>query len=172
MKWINLVVLNFLYLSVSCSSQHKLTNSAPFTVGEAICEIYPPENEEGTSGFVLEIPVVIELNSEVTFKQIYFRGHSLVPELTEFEGKKFIFCEHKGRIRKAKPDIIMHADPKKEVGNQPPKLHIRDNQNYEFNIEKNEAVIHYSWVTKNSKESKLEYFKISGIKEKFSEEDE
>ena len=59
-----------------------------------------------------------------------------------------------------KPDIVMHSDPKKEVGNQPPRLRTEEEKTFPFELNADEAVLSYL------ENGKVKYVKISGVKDK------
>ena len=79
--------------------------------------------------------------SQVTFKKLFFRGRwaALTTEAGHPEWK----------LQAVYPDgrkqISMHADPRQEVGNQPPYLVLKENVPSGFDLNKGEAVLQYSW---------------------------
>lgn len=141
-----------------CSSQKKIEAKAPFTVENATCESFVGGREESGSGFVVKMPITAEANTDISYQKIYFRGHIL--SLQEVSDQGDIVLEgvyH--REDAAKPDIIMHADPKKEVGNQPPKLK-SEKKDFPFSLNPDQAIVEYT------QGGDTKYFMIEGIKDK------
>ncbi|QBA65435.1 hypothetical protein [Muriicola soli] len=160
MKKIPFYIVIILFGLFGCSSQKKLTSEAPFTVEGANCQEYAAGREEGGTGFTLKIPLKGELTS-IDFQQVYFRGHAMQPELSTIDGESVLVCLYEN----IKPDggkgLVMHADPREEVGNQPPAM-LGEKEEFPFELNADEAVIGFSEIGKK----KLNYYKITGIKEK------
>ncbi len=168
MKKTIFIALYMFFVLSACSPQQRITKNPPFAVEAASCNLFGSGSEEGRSGFILRIPIVISSNTSIEFKEVYFRGHVLIPELHENLEKNELICEYREQEVTAKPDMIMHADPKKEVGNQPPNLINIKDEKFPFELDKSEAVI--SYVTDSEKQEKTgpKYYKISDIKDKVS----
>jgi len=150
-----------------CSSQKKFTISPPFSINNPSYQQYAGGREESGTGFILQFPVDLEEGNEVKFLDVFFRGHVLNADLEGEEGEtRRIICNYKNTDEEKKPDIIMHSDPKKEVGNQPPGSISKENEDFPFDLKKDEAVISYKNITGDPQKSKVAYFKISGIKTK------
>ncbi|NER09876.1 hypothetical protein SAMN06265375_101603 [Muriicola jejuensis] len=144
-----------------CSSQKKLVEQAPFTIKNPTCQEFAAGRPEGGSGFTLEIPVD-GLPSDIHFEKVYFRGHQMIPHNKVENGSTVLICEYQRNIPPASKDIIMHADPMEEVGNQPPALLKEKGEEFPFELKGDEAVLEYRLEGKR----KSRYYKISGIKEK------
>lgn len=144
-----------------CSSQKRLENNAPFTIEKASCQEWVGGKEESGSGFRLRLPLESAIIAdEIQFKEVFFRGAIMEAELEKNDDKMTVLCNY-FRVKGAKPDIIMHSDPKKEVGNQPPRLE-NQGRKFPFELKSDEAIISYS--EKGSK--KVKYVKIGGIADK------
>ena len=88
-------------------------------------------------------------------QQAYFRGKIADVSLKSNDGSWFAEANFKN-TNMGKPDMVMHADSKKEVGNAPPKL----NEKIPFELQEDECVLSYL------DGDKVKYFKLVGIKEK------
>ena len=160
MKSIKTNILNFLILSIgltSCSSQKTLQTKVPFEIGMATLQEWMGGKEESGTGYLISVPVV-NITKDVRFQEIFYHGQ-VVQVTTESHGEGLMV---KGNFTLApqKPDIIMHADPRKEVGNQPPSMHKGYTKDFPFDLEPQEAVL--SYMIKN----RVKYVKISGMKKK------
>jgi hypothetical protein len=149
-----------------CSSQKKFTTAPPFRINNPSYQQYAGGREESGTGFILQFPVDLEAGNEIEFVEVFFRGHVLKTEAEEKGENLRIVCNHRDSDEDKKPDIIMHADPKMEVGNQPPGSISKKNKDFPFELKKDEAVISYKNITADPQESKITYFKITGIKTK------
>ena len=149
-----------------CSSQKKFTTAPPFSINNPSYQQYAGGREESGTGFILQFPVDLEAGNEVEFVEVFFRGHVLKAELEEQGENLRIICNYRDSDEDKKPDIIMHSDPKMEVGNQPPGSISKKNKDFPFELEKDEAVIGYKNITADPQKSEITYFKISGIKTK------
>jgi len=161
MRKIPVLTVVILFGLFGCSSQKKLVMEAPFTIKDPSCQDYTAGREEGGSGFTLNLPIADNMG-EVTFEEVYFRGHIMKPSLVQNENGSVLVCDHRNEDLKVKPDIVMHADPKEEIGNQPPSLLKTDQKEFPFELEKDEVVISY----REKGKKKMHYFKIKGVKEK------
>lgn len=149
-----------------CSSQKKLTMAPPFSINNPSYQEYAGGREESGTGFILNFPVDIETGSEIEFLEVFFRGHVLQAELEKDGENLYISCDYKDVIEGKKPDIIMHSDPKKEVGNQPPGSISKENQDFPFELKEDEGVVSYKNTAGDPQKNKIAYFKITGIKTK------
>ncbi len=161
MRKIPVLTIVILFGLFGCSSQNKLVQEAPFTIKDPSCQDYAAGREEGGSGFTLSLPIEDNVG-EVTFEEIYFRGHIMKPSLEQNEKGFALVCIHRNENPEEKPDIVMHADPKEEIGNQPPSLLKTDQKEFPFKLEKDEVVIGY----KEKGRKRMLFFKIIGVKEK------
>ena len=155
MKIFTYTILAMVFSLSGCSSQKKLVKNAPFEMGQGTCQSWTGGRPETGSGMKLEIPVLSESMSSIKMQQAFFRGKVADISMNTMDGK-LIATANFMNANSAKPDIVMHADAKKEVGNQPPKLQ----EKLPFEIGENECVISYI------DGDKVKYYKIEGVKEK------
>lgn len=144
-----------------CSSQKKLVEQAPFVVGGPTCQEYAAGRPEGGSGLILRIPLET-LPSRIQFGKVYFRGRVLTPQLETENGSSVLICKFEREEAIVQKDIIMHADPMEEVGNQPPVMLKEKEEDFPFELNSDEAVLEYKLEGKR----KSRFVKIIGIKEK------
>lgn len=149
-----------------CSSQKKFNTNPPFSIADPTCQQYAGGLEDSGSGFILELPVSVDEGVGIEFLEVFFRGYALASEIKKEGESIVIICNYKQTAKDKKPDIIMHSDPKKEVGNQPPNSISKENEDFPFSLKKNEAVISYINTTGNVNNSKVDYYKVNGIKDK------
>ena len=91
---------------------------------------------------------------------LFFRGRVYKLKVTDSE-TGFILEASRAESPLEKPDIIMHADSTKEIGNQPPKP-LPSARSFPFELQPDEAVISYIL-----KADGLKYYtKITGVVEK------
>ncbi len=166
MKSASILIILTVFGFYGCSSQKNLTTSPPFKVNNPICQQYAGGREESGTGFVLQLPVSVEGDAEIVFLEVFFRGHELEAEKKGEGEDLMIVCNYKDTGKHEKPDIIMHSDPKKEVGNQLPGSISEKNTDFPFDLKKDEAVLSYKITSEGDHESEVMYFKISGIKDK------
>ena len=120
----------------SCKSTKIDDNNAPFKVNGATYN-YWVGGQPGVSG----IRVIINYTSteDISFDKIYFQKKEGQMDEYKRDGKTFVI----GRISTSKPrgsDLIMDADPKKEINNKPPQ-----GSNIPFDLKENEAMIVYTY---------------------------
>jgi len=147
-----------------CSSQKKITDQSFFVFSNPSYQPFAAGREEGGTGFVLSLPLeTIEGNEDdIVFIDLYFRGHVLTTHVDENENGKIVTGEYRSKATEKKPDMIMHADPKQEAGNQPPAPLNLNKKDFPFELNADEAVISYRIFN----EKKTYFYKITVIKEK------
>ncbi|WP_243765903.1 hypothetical protein [Polaribacter cellanae] len=106
--------------------------------------------QAGVSGTKLEIH--ISNASEVEFESLFFQQIETEVEVSK-DKNKTILIGHFSTSTREKRDLILDADPKKELKNTPPNI-----KKPKFELKENEAVLSYK------KGNKLHYFKITEIK--------
>lgn len=153
-----------LCLVIGCSTQYGLRSSAPFKIGKTSCSLLEKGVNEDQD-FDLTLELLPPANKEITFNNIFFRNKVLSVDLVKVDGINVLEAEYRQDQELSKSDLIMHADPLKEVGNQPPGKINSKKAKYPFKLKESEAVISYSYITSDSKSSDLYYYKVSGIKE-------
>ncbi|MBT8264237.1 MAG: hypothetical protein KJN75_02770 [Muriicola sp.] len=161
MKKTIIIVLSIVFGVFGCTSQKKLTSDVPFTIKKPTCQQFTAGREEGGSGFVLRIPIGDMAITDVSYKEVFFRGHVLPVEIVKEATGMVLLCEYKNKPAQKKPDLIMDADPKKEIGNQPPEMITKKDKEFPFELAPDEAVI--SFIEANS--NKVIYYKIGSIKD-------
>ena len=153
-------VLGCIITLQGCSSQKKLEQTAPFTVQQPSCQEWVGGKEESGKGYTLEIPLVKDETEAIQFKEVYFRGSKMAAKVEQDNGRIKLICNNISQDL-TKPDIVMHADGTKEVGNQPPKLD-ENKADFPFELNSDQAIISY---TING-DANIKYFKIEGIADK------
>jgi len=140
----------------ACSSQKKLTEEAPFTISNAICQTWVGGMEQTGHGTEVTLDLDALPGAQITLVEMYFRGR--VGDLkmaTTPDGIKAT-CNF---IEQPK-EIAMHSDPAKEVGNQPPRVRSEKEIKFPFELAPNEAVV--SYMENNS----IKYFKVVNVVDK------
>lgn len=140
----------FILLGLTTCKSVKMDNNPPFKVSGASYN-YWAGGQAGVSG--IRVIVNYTTTEEVSFEKIYFqKKEGQIDEYTR-KGKTFII----GRINTSKPrgnDLVMDADPKKEINNKPP-----EGATIPFELKDNEAVIVYTY------KGKTYNFKVADIKQ-------
>lgn len=155
MKAFTSIILAMAFSLSGCSSQKKLVDTPPFETGDANCQAWVGGRAESGSGTKLEIPITSALPGGVVMQQAFFRGKIAQLRIEDREGVTLATANFMDQ-NEDKPDMVMHADSTKEVGNQPPKL----NKEFPFELQADECVISYV------DGDKVRYTKIKDIKEK------
>ena len=137
----------------SCSSSQKLQEKIPFTINSTTSQKWVAGVEAGGSGTDVVI-YATGISTTITLDSLYFRGKKGSIEAITYNENIHYKARFKD-VNMVKPDIIMHADPKKEFGNQPPPLQ----EKIPFELKEDEAILLYHV------KGKAKYFKITGIKE-------
>lgn len=148
-----LVVLGML---TSCSSQKNLVDSAPFEIGTAYCQDWYGGKEQSGAGVELKIPVANLDGYRVN--SIYFREQQSYVKIKDEDGQKFIVATMVAKKAMPPKDMVVHADPKKEVGNKPVTKQLQ--KDFPFELAYDEAVLSYY------RGDVINYVKITGIKHK------
>ncbi|MGS2763516.1 hypothetical protein [Sinomicrobium sp. M5D2P9] len=134
-----------------CANSRKVLSAQPeaLQLGDVVSENWRTEGKP-LSGTNIFIPVIS--GSDIFLDSVYYRGMAAKLEKVQ-RGNYLVYI---GRFtNRQKPDIIMHADPVKEVGNRPPEFP----QSIPFELAEGEAVVSYS------EKGRTGYFRISGVKE-------
>lgn len=145
-----------LTLSLSgCSSQKKMVARPPLEMGQATCQAWAGGRAESGSGMLLEIPVVGENPDGMNLQQAFFRGKIADVKMENTENGWVAKANFRNQAT-GKPDMIMHADSTKEVGNQPPMA----KEKFPFELEADQCVL--SFLDGDT----VKYYKVENIKEK------
>lgn len=139
----------------SCSSQKEIVSQSPLELGEASCQSWKGGRAESGSGMLLTVPVSGDNMELMQLKRAYFRGKVADATLENTENGWLVKANFVNQNLE-KPDIIMDADPKKEVGNRPPVPKIK----FPFELGKDQCVI--SYMDGDTEK----FFKVEGIQEK------
>ena len=139
----------------NCANGKQLQEEPPKAVGEAFYTTWTGGVRGAGSGFNLFIPVAA--NSEIKMDTVYFRGRKGVLEIEPSNPDLYVArFENPGATK----DFVMHKDPKKEFGNEVPKMI----EKIPFELAKGEAVVHYT------RKGKEKFFRIKNIQKKDSGE--
>ena len=144
-----------------CASQKQFEENPPFVVSDPKVQMIAAGREEG-GGVMTEIsfrwtaaePSGIERDS------LYFRGRVLKPVLTDTETGVVLSARYPS-VSLEKPDLTMHADSLREVGNQPPAP-LPEGRPLPFELKRDEAVLSY----RIKAEPGIRFYRITGIVEK------
>ncbi|WP_224488241.1 hypothetical protein [Robertkochia flava] len=147
-------ILNILFGGVTllafaqCGSSQVFESNPPFSLDTAHIEPWTAGEADQYKGVNLFFPVAS--GKEIILDTVYFRT-TKAPLMRIQKGSYLVY---KATIEnKEQPyDIIMHADPKKEFGNQPPR-----NTHLPFQLEHDQAVLSYS----DGEQRK--YYKVTGM---------
>jgi len=145
----------------SCVSQKKIQTKPPFIIEAPVFYKWNGSKEVSGSGLEVRLPIRGSLEPNIELQQLYFRGSVAEVIFQTINESSYAIAKFTTE-RVQKPDIVMHSDPKKEVGNQAPKIPMNTAMEFPFELTANEAVL--SYTEKDGK--KVKYTKVSGIKEK------
>ncbi|MFD0863085.1 hypothetical protein ACFQ1M_12795 [Sungkyunkwania multivorans] len=131
----------------------KLEKKAPLAIkeGQAYCQQWVAGIKGGGAGYQLFIPVAEE--SKFTLEAAFFRGLKTTNLYFKKAGEGYLLTAHFDDGSNSERDLILHEDPKKEVGNQPPKI----KEEMPFKMAVDECVISYK------EDGATKYFKVEGI---------
>lgn len=133
-----------------CSSSQDLVENPPFKTGEVASEDWvSAEGEKGTNLFV-----PITEGKDIMLDSVYFRGNIVKLERIKRDSYLVFIGKFKNNLNTER-DIVMHSDPKKEVGNIPPL----PKKKLPFELKENEAVVSFT------EGEQVKYYKIENIKE-------
>jgi hypothetical protein len=132
-----------------CASKQKVQATFPQEIETVYFQKWIGGQEQTGSGTNFHIIFKKALSKEIQLNKIYFQNQ----EATFDQENEATFVAH--FYQQPKNDIILDVDPKKEIGNKPPKI-----LKPKYNLKPNEAIVEY---TKNNKKS---LFKIKNIKER------
>ena len=155
MKAITYMILVLALSLSSCSSQKKLVAEVPFEMGQATCQAWAGGRAETGSGLLLEIPILSENLDEMKLQQAFFRG-KIADVAMENTEKGWMAKANFKNQNAGKPDMVMHSDSKREVGNQPPEL----KEKFPFDLGPDQCVL--SFLDGDI----VKYYKVENIKEK------
>ncbi|MGS2740338.1 hypothetical protein [Sinomicrobium sp. M5D2P17] len=134
-----------------CGNAKKTLSARPeaLQLGDVVSEPWRTEGS-AAAGTNLFIPVIS--GSDIFLDSVYYRGRRAKLEKVQ-RGNYLVYI---GRFEnRPKPDIVMHADPRKEVGNRPPEFR----KPLPFELEEDEAVVSFK------ERDVVKYFRIARVKE-------
>ena len=152
-----IIIVTLCFGLTSCSSQKALQTDVPFEIGKATVQEWMGGREESGTGYLVTVPVSA-ITNEVRFLELFYRGQ--IGQVTTENTEEGFMVQANFANAPSNPDLVMHDDPKKEVGNQPPSVQGGSTKKFPFELASQEAVL--SYVVKN----RVKYVKISGLKEK------
>jgi hypothetical protein len=144
----------FVVLGLTSCKSTKTDSNPPFKISGATYN-YWTGGQPGISG--IRVIINYTTSEEITFDTIYFQKRKGEIDKYKREGKTFII----GRINtstREKNEVIMDADPKKEMNNKPPQ-----GVTIPFDLKENEAMIVYTY------KGKKHNFKVTNIKKTASD---
>lgn len=143
-----LSILTLLFGFSQCNSS-KFVENPPFKVNKAFYNNWSG-GQAGVSGIKLEIQ--LENAQEIEFDSIYFQKKKTKVEVLQ-KGNKTDLIGHFSTSKNINRDLILDADPTKELKNTLPTI-----KKFPFQLKENEAILSYK------KGKKIVYFKIENIK--------
>ncbi len=143
-----LSILTLLFGFTQCTSTKFIKNPS-FKVTKAVYN-----NWSGGQPGVGGIKLVMHLKNakDIAFDSVYFQKKITKIEVTEKENAMHLIG-HFTNSKSVKRDLILDADPTKELKNTPPLI-----TKFPFDLKENEAVLTYK------KGNKTVYFKLENIK--------
>lgn len=144
---------------MSCSSQKSLEPQPPFSVERPTVQYWEGGRAESGYGMQFRARWNPREPSSVEADSLFFRGRTYKLEVTDTE-TGFVLQASRTQKPWGNPDMVMHADSTREIGNQPPKP-LPTNRVFPFELQPDEAVI--SYILKE--DGRKYYTKITGIVE-------
>jgi len=152
MKSITIVVSSLLVLTLftQCSSA-QFDKKAPFTIGKAYYQDWVG-GRATSKGTKVSIEFSDTNSKEIVFDSIFFKGKAIKLKRASYDGKQLVTGNFPTHTITDK-NIIMHVDPRKEMGNTvPPPRHASP-----FELTEKECVISY-YIKK-----KKRYYKLTNL---------
>ncbi len=138
-------------LFASCGSCQKLQDESPVAIDEYYFQEWVAGARGAGSGINFTVALK-EVPTTITMKDIYFRN--MKTELQQGKQAPSVFTGYFKTNLNEPMDLTMNADPKKEYGNEAPKL---DKKDMPFELQDNEAVISCE------EDGKIEYYKLLNV---------
>jgi len=132
----------------------KLQEKIPFTIVSSYSKAWTGGQPDSGSGINVHITIQNLDTEKIELKDFYFRGQKTTLEDNTQQTNGLYIARY---IKPATKDIVMHKDPKKEAGNEPPQL----KEKLPFVLKNNEGIISYVEA------GTLKYYKLENIVEKF-----
>lgn len=118
-----------------CGSSQVFTTDPPFQLGEVSLEPWTAGADKKITGVNIFFPVTD--GRSIVLDTVYYR-YQKAP-LMRIAKDNYLVFKGQMTLDTAPYDLVMHADPKKEVGNTPPPL-----ARHDFKLEPDEVVVGYS----------------------------
>lgn len=147
------ILLGLLTGLAGCSSQKKLEKSPPFVISSATFEPWVSGKDESGLGHTVKINLSQMAAGDVALQNIYFQGQ-MSRVILDMDDQGMVAT---AKFESLKPDMIMHGDPTREVGNQPPKIRKGRKDTFPFELKDDEAILSYL------QNDKVKYVKIPGV---------
>lgn len=157
MKSITIMVSCIFVLSLfsQCSSA-QFDKKAPFNISKAYYQNWVG-GRASSKGTLISIEFSNSPSNKIVFDSIFFKGKVVQLERTTYDGKQVITGNF-ATSNIADKNIIMHVDPRKEMGNKVPGV----TTNFPFELTDKECVISYFI------KQKKRYYKLTNLAKKES----
>ncbi len=146
---ITLSIITFTLFTQCASSQ--FDKKPPFTVTKAMHQEWVG-GRPGSKGVLVTITLADTISNNIEFDSIYFNNKAIKLGINTADSVTVLTGNFSTKTNEGR-NIIMHADPKKEMGNTPPQTSLR----LPFELAEYECVI--SYYIKN----KMHYFKLDKL---------
>lgn len=123
----------------------------PFEVAEASFQKWYGGAPDAGKGIHFTL-TFSEISDDVLIEEIYFRGKVEILKQNTQNNKTYLATF----VEKPQQDIILDANPAKEMDNPKPSIPVK----FSFDLRENEAVVQFK------KNDKIYYFKIENVTEK------
>ena len=144
---------------MGCSSQKSFQEDPPFQVAYPTSQMWMGGREASGAGMELRLRYTPGSPGEVRPDSLYFRGQIMPAVVEDTETGMLVTASFRTDLG-GDADRVMHADARREVGNQPPKpLPAPD---FPFDLEPDQAVLSYIRLS----DGKRFYVRVDGVKEK------
>lgn len=146
--------LLILFSFSNCANGKQHQQEPPAEIQQAYYSTWTGGVKAAPSGLNLFIPV--KPGSEIVLDSVFFRGKKAALIKEDPENSLFVARFTIGSYEGRASDLIMHSDPKREYGNEIPKLP----EEIPFDLAPDEAMVRYE------DEGNIRFFKITGVAEK------
>ena len=150
MKIMKIIFILTILLGFSQCGSNKFVKNPSFKIEKATYNKWSG-GQPGVSGVKLELQLVNAL--QIEFDSLYFQKKITKVETRKINNMLQIIGHFSTSNRKNK-DLILDANPIKELKNTPPVVH-----NFPFDLKENEAILSFK------KNNKTHYYKINEVKQ-------
>lgn len=155
----NLATLLLTMGLMGCASQKPFQDDPPFQVTDPTAQMWMGGREATGTGMDLRLRYTPGMPGEVRPDSLYFRGQVMPATVEDTETGMLVTGSFRTDLG-GETDRVMHADARKEVGNQPPKP--LPDPEFPFELEPDQAVMSYTRLS----DGKRFYVRVDGVKEK------